>query len=290
MPAELTHGPFTCRYAAAVGVSAKQLNGPEYRRLFHTVHVWRGCVVTPDVLIVAASLVLPPGGALAGRTAAYLHGLDLWGGTVEAVVPRPIALGTRDGLIIRHARLPAADVTVRRGLPVTTPLRTAFDLACLEPHPEGVVCIDAALNQHLITVESLRGYLETRSGWRGVRSAQIALRQSRVGAESPMETRLRLILIEGGLPDPVVNQPVHDSTGQFLARPDLRIDHVLIEFDGEVHRIREVFVRDLRRQNRVVEAGYTILRFTASDLRHPTRVVAQVRAALALRRDRPKLP
>ncbi len=43
----------------------------------------------------------------------------------------------------------------------------------------------------------------------------------------------------------------------------------------------EVFVHDRRRQNALVLAGWTVLRFTPDDLRsHPEALVAQVRAAL----------
>jgi very-short-patch-repair endonuclease len=57
---------------------------------------------------------------------------------------------------------------------------------------------------------------------------------------------------------------------------------VLVEFDGDVHRDRAVFVADLRRQNLLVAAGWTILRFSSADiLGDPHRVVAAVRAALS---------
>src|SRR5215468_10825192 len=86
------------------------------------------------------------------------------------------------------------------------------------------------------------------------------------GAESPMESRLRMVLVLAGLPAPAVNQPLYDACGVFLARPYLRIDRVLVEFDGSVHRDAQVFASDARRQNRLLEAGYTVLRYTASDV------------------------
>ncbi len=97
-----------------------------------------------------------------------------------------------------------------------------------------------------------------------------------------MESRLRMVLLEGGLPRPVVNQPVHDHAGTLLARPDLRFGPVLVEFDGSVHRERDQFVRDLRRQNGLVRAGFVVLRYTAGDVyRRPAAVVAEVGAAIA---------
>lgn len=291
VPVELTHGPFTTRAAARFGISLKQLDGGSYRRLFHSVYMWRGCAITPGLLIAGARLVLPPCAVISGRAAAHLYGLDLWEGQVEAVVPAVSAVRSQPGLLVRHADLPASDVIVRQGMPVTSALRTAFDLARYESYPEGVVCLDAMLQKHLVTHHALLEYLLAHAGVRGVRHADRSLRLSRVGVESPMETRPRLVLVEAGLPDPAVNEPVFGPDRTFLARPDLRIDHVIIEFDGDGHRKRSVFVSDLRRQNRLVEAGYVVLRFTAADVwQRPEQVVRHVRTALGTRRDAPNRP
>ena len=56
---------------------------------------------------------------------------------------------------------------------------------------------------------------------------------------------------------------------------------VLVEFDGDVHRERGVFVNDLRRQNRLVAAGWVVLRFSSADvIGYPEKVVAVIEAAL----------
>ncbi|MGY1839043.1 MULTISPECIES: endonuclease domain-containing protein [unclassified Modestobacter] len=56
---------------------------------------------------------------------------------------------------------------------------------------------------------------------------------------------------------------------------------VLVEFDGDVHRERRVFVADLRRQNRLVLEGWVVLRFSSADvLGRPQEVVAAVARAL----------
>jgi hypothetical protein len=99
-----------------------------------------------------------------------------------------------------------------------------------------------------------------------------------------METRLRLLLVLAGLPGPSAQVSLHDERGRFLGRPDLlyREQQLVIEYDGGVHR--ETLVNDDRRQNRLLGAGYRVLRFTAPDvLGTPDAVVAQVRAALAAR-------
>jgi very-short-patch-repair endonuclease len=102
-------------------------------------------------------------------------------------------------------------------------------------------------------------------------------------AESPMESVLRWIVHEAGLPAPDLQYDVRDEAGGFLGRADLAWPdrRVLVEFDGDVHRDRDVFVNDLRRQNRLVAAGWTVLRFTSADvLGRAHEVVVQIRRAL----------
>lgn len=96
-----------------------------------------------------------------------------------------------------------------------------------------------------------------------------------------METRLRMVLVLGRLPPPCVQVNLDDASGVFIGRVDLYYPdrRLAIEYDGENHRER--LVSDLRRQNALLNAGYRLLRFTATDLRTPASVVAQVRHARA---------
>jgi very-short-patch-repair endonuclease len=97
-----------------------------------------------------------------------------------------------------------------------------------------------------------------------------------------MESVLRWLIHEAGLPLPALQHVVRHG-GVFLGRADLAWPErkVLVEFDGDVHRDRKVFVNDLRRQNAIIAAGWTVLRFTSADvLGRPGEVVAAIRAAL----------
>jgi hypothetical protein len=99
-----------------------------------------------------------------------------------------------------------------------------------------------------------------------------------------MESRLRLVLVDGGLPRPVTQFEVFDGAGFFVARIDLayREARVGVEYEGDHHRGRGVFAADLRRINALRALDWTILRFSADDvLRHSGRIVAQVRAVLS---------
>ena len=100
-------------------------------------------------------------------------------------------------------------------------------------------------------------------------------------AESPMETRLRWLLIQARLPHPQVQANLRDGSSRFVGRVDLYYPaaRLVLEYDGANHRER--MVEDNRRQNALVNAGYRLLRFTAADIHgRPAVVVAQVREAL----------
>ena len=97
-----------------------------------------------------------------------------------------------------------------------------------------------------------------------------------------METRLRMVLVQARLPRPEAQVSLNDNEGRFLARVDLYYPahRLAIEYDGGTHR--SSLISDNRRQNRLLNAGYRLLRFTFADIRDtPTAVVDQVRHAEA---------
>jgi hypothetical protein len=119
---------------------------------------------------------------------------------------------------------------------------------------------------------------------RGIRTARRVLAIGNPLAGSPMESVLRWMIHEAGLPAPVLQHPVRGPDREVIGRVDLAWPErgVLVEFDGDVHRGRHVFVNDLRRQNGLVLAGWVVLRFTSADVRgRPAWVLEMIRRALA---------
>jgi hypothetical protein len=94
-----------------------------------------------------------------------------------------------------------------------------------------------------------------------------------------METRLRMLLVLAGLPKPEVQVPLYDESGAFVGRADLYYpdQRLVIEYDGSTHR--DSVAADNKRQNRLIDAAYNILRFTAANLASS---VGLVRRALHL--------
>lgn len=260
------------------------LQGNRWRRLFPDVYL--AADIEPDhgVWCEAAALLLPPGSAISGRSAlATLCGSEpRENEPVEVTVPPTTNLRSGSRLRVRRSTLAPGDTFRFGDLPVTTPTRTAIDLARTENLTDAVIALDALLLRGVVTKADVAAYARA-STLHGIRRVRRALDLAAIGAESPMETRTRLTIVLAGLPPPVPQFKVFDATGSFIARLDLAFPDakVGIEYDGDHHRDRFVFTRDAWRLNRLRLAGWTILRFTADDvLRYPDRVVAQVRTAL----------
>jgi very-short-patch-repair endonuclease len=232
------------------------------------LYVWAKLPETPALKLEAARLRLPASAAFSGKTAAWLHGLD-----VEPCDP-----------IETIPHLDDREAVLRRGFRTASIVHVLFDLSRRLSLVEAVVIADLALHAGLVDRSELSHWIDLHKGRQGVRAARRVLELAEGRAESPMETRLRMLLVLNGLPRPEAQVTIRDEGGIFVGRPDLFYrEHKLgLEYDGEFHRTS--LVEDNRRQNRLLSAGIRLLRFSASDvLRHPHGVLAQVRDVLIKR-------
>lgn len=184
---------------------------------------------------------------------------------------------------IHYSSVPAPETRRRHGVLVTSPGRTWIDLASAVPPAALLAVTDQMLARGFPEAE-FPAILRRSAGRRGVAVARRVAARGNAKAGSPMESVLRWLLLEADLPQPVL-QHVIRADGRFLGQVDMAWpeSRVMVEFDGNVHRDRQVFVDDLRRQNRLVLAGWTILRFTSADvLGRPGQVLAAIRVALGL--------
>lgn len=283
VPIELRGGPFTVATARDAGLKWDNLQTRHWKRMARGQYSWTGLPDDIDLRLRAAEHRLPPSYAFSGRTAAWILGLDMPAcDPIEATVAREVKAHARVGLKLHRTSLSEDEVEVHRGFRVTCPLRTVRDLGSRADIIESVVAIDMAVHAGLVTVKTLADWVESSSGAKGVKRLRRALSLVNPLAESPMETRLRLALIKAGLPAPCLQVDLHDSFGAFMARVDMYYPdaRLVIEYDGKGHKER--LVEDLRRQNALINAGYTVLRFTAPDLRFPGAAASQVRRALTL--------
>lgn len=273
IPQALSRGPFTLADARHHGLDRWHLQGAGWHRIGPGTYLAASLEETPETAIAAASRRLPSQAAFSGLTAAWLHGLDVEGcNPIEITVAVPTTVSSRAGMSVRRRVLRKADVVTVRGLRATSMQRTLRDLCARLPLTEGVVLCDMALHGRLVSLEALSGTASLLNVSRYVEPA----------AESPMESRLRMLLVLSGLPRPEAQVEIRDRFRRFLGRPDLyyRKQRLALEYDGGVHR--EKLAEDNRRQNRLVDGGVRLLRFTAGDIYNsPDLVVAMVRNALA---------
>jgi hypothetical protein len=280
-------GPATRASARAAGIPLSQLRHRDVVRLSRDTYLPRAVAGVPDVRIAAVLLTAPDQALVSHTTAAGLWGVAVPLQREDRRVHLTVATGSavrgRRDRVVHRTPLVDGDTTTRDGVPVTTPQRTWRDLAALLEQAALLAVTDQLLARWCSRPD-LRAELDRRPNGRGSARARAVLPLADPRAESPMESVLRWVLHEAGVPAPDLQYVVRDGAGAFVGRADLAWpeQRVLVEFDGDVHRERDVFVDDLRRQNRLVAAGWTVLRFTSADvLGRPDDVIAAIRAALA---------
>ncbi len=281
VPIELTGAPFTLEEALRAGLTRNQLRSGCWRRLGPALYAWTGLPPGPGLLVQALARRLPEAAMFSDRTAAWLHGIEMLPEPVELTLPRQSGISGRVGVSIRRATVDPEDVVMIQGVRTTSVARTLCDLAVRLPVTEAVTAADSALRLRLTTTAELEKWTAGRAGKKGVRRMRAVLAHVDPDSESPMETRLRMLLVLAGLPRPLVQVDLEDAAGRFVARADLYYParRLAIEYDGGTHR--ESLLEDNRRQNRLLGAGYRLLRFASGDvLRAPESVVSEVRSAL----------
>ena len=265
-----------------MGLTWDHLQSRSFHHLAHGSYAWSGLTADPMLMLQAAADRLPAEAVFSRRTAAWLHGLDVLPcSPIEVTLPKDCRVSSRTGISVRRSPLKACDIVQVQGMRATTMLRALLEIGESPQLVESIVVADQALRSGCVSSEQLLSAVEARAGIRYVKRLRRIADLADGRAESPMESRLRATICLAGLPRPQVQVNLHDDQGRRLARVDLYYPghRLVIEFDGGTHR--ETLVEDNRRQNRILAAGYRLLRFTSADLRRPAAVVAQVRAALS---------
>ncbi len=285
-PADDSASPMTRAQAIGQGLTPWQL------RQGALVHAARDTYLPPgeahDLMTRARGVLLtmPTSSLISHDSAAQIWGIDLPRAAesvlVHVVTPRALRPKHRADRVVHEAvRLGPLDADCVEGLAITSPARTWWDLATVLGPADFLAVTDQLLRTWTPRV-LLERMLAEHTGERGAVRARTALRYGDPRSESRMESVLRWVLIAGGLPAPELQFVVTDAEGRFIGRVDLAYpEHrIAIEFDGAVHREADVFARDLRRQNKLIAAGWTVLRFSGLDvLSRPAEVVNQVLAA-----------
>ncbi|WP_162449464.1 endonuclease domain-containing protein [Phytoactinopolyspora mesophila] len=287
IPEPFNSRPFRVDEALRAGLTRTYLSGPQFRRPYLGVRIPCTLPDTLEVKCQALSLVISSEAAFSHETAAQLCDLPVpdFDGKVDAMVPPGVVVPNMydvDG----HTGLLQDDVCDVNGLRVVHPERTFFDVAPALNLDSLVILGDATL-RHWSTPDRLTAKAAAMRRRRGIVIARQAIKLIRPGVDSPMETRVRLMLVRGGLPCPEVGVDVLDDAGGWLARPDLAyLDlKIAIEYDGDHHRTdKHQWRRDRSRDENMRHAGWIVITLTADDVfRHPARTIARIRHHYAAR-------
>lgn len=247
-----------------------------YRRLYRDVYLHNDVELTAAIRARAASL--STGATLAGLSAAAVLGTKWLDGDAPAEIVRKDKHAQSD-MISHGYRVLDDEVCLAASLPVTTPARTAFDIGRRYPADQAVPILDALLAATGVTGADVLAIADRWPGVRGVRVARSTLQFVDAAAESPQESRVRLILMNGGLPRPECQ----------IRFPELRIRvdmgwrkwKVAVEYDGVQHWADGAQrAWDIERIALLEAQGWVVVRVSARMLSRPDLIVARVRDKL----------
>jgi len=282
-PRRLLTGVFIGSHAIAEGfLTRSQLRTRSYHRLTQNVYADPGLVLDHQLRCRGVALLLPPGALIGGHSAAAWYGAPFasLADPVTVVCPESTRWTGPKGVRVHRTVLHPRDVAVTDEVPVTTPLRTAWDVMALEPLMTAVAALDAMVRAGSVSMLELEILTESGAGRWGVSRVRRAVPLVDPRAESPPESRLRVALVLAGL-QPVPQCEVH-ADGRFVARVDLAFPEVrlAVEYEGAHHFAGDQIARDDERLDRLRAAGWQVIRVSAVDLRDLDALVARIRFAV----------
>ncbi len=252
-----------------------------YESIFPDVYMPKGTDRSLHANTLGAWLWSGRNGVIAGRAAAALHGA-LW---VDARTPiemiwrrgRPPA-----GILVRNERIDADEIVEVDGLQVTTPERTALDLARHWPRDMAVSHLDALARATGVKALDALLLADRYPKARGLRRSEIALSLMDGGSQSPKETWLRLVLIDAGLPTPRTQIRVSDGFNEAFI--DMGYDEPMVglDYDGMHHASdRSRYVYDIGRSELIERQGWIDIHVVAEHSQ--AFILHRAREALRLR-------
>ena len=277
---------FTRRQALECGLSVRQLEHGtrtgRWCRLYRNVYRMAGTPPSDLQSLYAAVLAGGAGAVASHRGAGWLWGLS---DQLRLEIAGPLQRSPGRGVIVHRRPLDDIRVVVRRGVPSTDPLRTVVDLAARGDEALVVGALDRGIANGLYTASAVGAELQRRSGkgvpgvalLRGVLGRRLDAEGERTSA---LESAMDRLLVRLGLLMPVRQYRVPGTRYRLdYAWPTFRLT---VEIDGYAdHAGLDAFRYDRERQNALVLAGWTVLRFTWADVRdRPEWVAVQIERAL----------
>ncbi|MGA5536693.1 hypothetical protein [Mycolicibacterium nivoides] len=205
-------GPFLGSDAIEAGLLTAHDLRTRYRAVYRNVYLADDVALTPGLRARAAWLFAGPDAVLRGISAAAVHGVN-W---LDVNAPAEVVRGNRRapaGIQVRSYALAPEDICDMDGMRVTTVARTVFDLGRLLTCADAVPVLDALMNQSGIDRETVWSLADANPGIRGIDRLRMSLARANGGAESPLESRTRLLLRHTGIPGLQTQIPFYDQWG-----------------------------------------------------------------------------
>ncbi len=259
--------PFLGSAALAAGDRTRHELRTAFVAVHHDVYVSKHTELTAVIRAKACWLRTRGRGILAGRSASALHGAK-W---IDPKVPATAIDSNRRrtaGIVVWATAITEDEVCIVDRMRVTTPVRTAVDLARRYPLDAAVAAVDSLARATRLNVAEIESAVRRHPGRKGQSRALKALSLVDPGAESPRETWLRLIVVRAGYPRPETQLSVYNEYRALIGVVDLgwRDLKIAVEYEGKHHRMsRERFDKDIRRIDELLEQGWIVIRITAMD-------------------------
>jgi hypothetical protein len=258
-----------------------------YEQVYPGVYVPWGVAPSAVERARAAWLWSRRRGVVAGQSAAAMLGAK-W---VDGSAPAELIHDNRrtpSGLVVHADMLLPGEIRDVSGVAVTTAARTAFDVGRrAASRLAAVQRLDALVNATDVKPVEVESVIAAHPHTRGIGRLRAVLPLIDGGAESPQETRARLVLIDAGLPAPQTQVPVFGRYGEFIARLDMAYEEVKvgIEYDGPQHWTDPVVrQRDIDKGVEFEGLRWTVIRVSRDLLRHrQSTYVHRVSSALRAR-------
>ncbi|MHC9296559.1 hypothetical protein ACRCUN_29195 [Mycobacterium sp. LTG2003] len=278
--------PFIGSEALAAGTLTRHELRTRFVAVHYDVYVPKGTRPTAVLRAKAGWLRSRRRGVLAGFSAAALHGAR-W---IDPALPAYIIGDNRRrarGIVTWTDAIDDDEICMIGAMRLTTPGRTAVDLARRFPEDKAVAAIDALARARRLKVADIELAVQRYAGRKGIKQARTTIALVDPGAESPQETWLRLLVVRAGYPTPESQYPVCNEYGALigevdLAWPDLRI---ALEYEGAHHTDPEIFRKDIARIDEMIESGWIVIRVTRRD--GAANVLGRIAKAWGARCDRP---
>lgn len=245
--------------------------GPRFHRLLRGVYLSGAEEAGLAHHCAAALVIAPPDAVVTGVTALWLHGVEVGdSGPIRLATATKLRIRTVGVRLARLARLPSA--AGRIAVPAA-----AWSSACLDLDlADAVAAADRLLRLGRLSMKELRAAADGMTG-PGCRTARRAAGLVRTNVASLRESRLRMLFVLAGLPEPRCNIAVGDSVRR-IAEVDLLYDpyRLAVEYEGDHHRTDGwPWSVDIERAESLAAAGYTLIRVTAARMLDP-RALAQI--------------